>query len=41
MPVQLLLDKTGMARYAHYERDMTDISTNTEMLSLIDEINAD
>ena len=40
MPAQLLVDKAGIARYAHYGQDMTDIPTNTDMLALIDEINA-
>ena len=40
MPAQLLVDKAGMVRCVHYGRNMADISTNAEMLALIDEINA-
>ena len=40
MPAQLVVDKTGMVRYVCYGHDMTDIPTNTEMLAIIDEINA-
>jgi peroxiredoxin len=40
MPAQLLVDKQGSVRYIQYGVDMTDIPTNTEMLALIDEINA-
>lgn len=39
MPAQLLVDKTGMVRFIHYGNDMTDIPSNAEMLSLIDEVN--
>ncbi len=39
MPAQLLVDKAGMARFIHYGRDMSDIPSNTEMLTLIDGIN--
>jgi len=39
MPAQLLVDKTGMARFVHYGNDMTDIPRNSEMLALIDEVN--
>jgi peroxiredoxin Q/BCP len=40
MPAQLLVDKTGMVRFMHYGNDMTDIPSNTEMLTLIDKINS-
>ena len=40
MPAQLLVDKTGMVRFMHYGNDMTDIPSNAEMLTLIDEINS-
>ena len=39
MPAQVLIDKAGMARYIHYGRAMSDISSNAQMLVLIDEIN--
>jgi peroxiredoxin len=39
MPAQVLVDKAGMARYIHYGHDMSDIPANSEILTLIDEIN--
>jgi peroxiredoxin len=41
MPAQVLVDKNGMARFIHYGHDMADIPTTSEMLALIDEINAE
>jgi peroxiredoxin len=40
MPAQMLVDKDGLVRFLHYGRDMTDIPSNPEMLSLIDALNA-
>ena len=40
MPAQVLIDKTGVARYVHYGHSMSDIPTNEEILALGDEINA-
>ncbi len=40
MPAQVLIDKAGIARYAHYGHDMQDIPENAELLALADEINA-
>ena len=40
MPAQVLVDKNGIARYVHYGHDMTDIPQNTELLALIDRLNA-
>src|SRR5512137_749788 len=40
MPAQVLIDKTGTARFVHYGHDMTDIPENAEILALADEINA-
>jgi peroxiredoxin Q/BCP len=39
MPAQVLVDKAGIARFAHYGHDMSDIPPNEEMLALADEIN--
>jgi peroxiredoxin len=39
MPAQVLVDRTGMARFIHYGHDMTDIPKNEEMLALIDSLN--
>jgi len=35
MPAQLIIDKNGMARYVHYGHSMMDIPKNTEILSII------
>ena len=40
MPAQVLIDKSGLARYAHYGHDMQDIPDNAELLALADEVNA-
>ena len=40
LPAQILVDKVGKARSIHYGQDMTDIPSNSEMLALLDEINA-
>lgn len=36
MPAQVLVDKSGNARFVHYGHEMSDIPSNTELLSLID-----
>jgi peroxiredoxin len=36
MPAQVLVDKSGRARFVHYGHDMTDIPPTAEMLGLID-----
>ena len=38
MPAQVLVDKSGIARYVHYGNSMSDIPTNDELLSLVDEL---
>jgi len=38
MPAQVLVDKTGTARFVHYGHDMSDIPKNPEMLALIDSL---
>ena len=35
MPAQVLIDKTGVARFVHYGHDMSDIPTTEEMLAQI------
>ena len=40
MPAQVLIDKTGVARFVHYGHDMRDIPANAEILALGDEINS-
>ena len=36
MPAQVLVDKKGIARFAHYGHDMSDIPANEELFTLID-----
>jgi peroxiredoxin len=40
MPAQVLIDKTGAARFVHYGHSMADIPENMELLALIDQLNA-
>lgn len=40
MPAQVLVDKTGVARFAHYGHAMSDIPENSEMFELIDALEA-
>jgi peroxiredoxin len=40
MPAQVLIDKTGTARFVHYGHSMSDIPRNEEILALIDEVNS-
>lgn len=37
MPAQVLIDKTGIARFVHYGKSMADIPENEEILALVDE----
>ena len=39
MPAQVLIDKTGLARFVHYGHSMSDIPENAEMIALIEQIN--
>jgi peroxiredoxin Q/BCP len=39
MPAQVIVDKTGRARYVHYGHSMSDIPPNAELLELLDKIN--
>lgn len=38
MPAQVLVDKSGVARFVHYGHDMRDIPKTQEMLDLIDSL---
>ena len=40
MPAQVIVDKAGMARFVHYGHSMSDIPENSEVLGLLDQINA-
>jgi peroxiredoxin Q/BCP len=35
MPAQMLIDKSGMLRYAHYGHSMMDIPSNEDIFNLI------
>jgi len=39
MPAQVLVDKEGIARFVHYGKSMSDIPSNEELLTLVDEVN--
>ena len=39
MPAQVLVDKTGLARFVHYGHSMADIPPNAELLELLDSLN--
>ena len=41
MPAQVLIDVDGIVREIHYGRSMSDIPTNEELLSLLDNLNHD
>jgi peroxiredoxin Q/BCP len=41
MPAQVLVDKSGTARLAHYGRSMSDFPSNEEWLDRLDELNAE
>jgi peroxiredoxin len=38
MPAQVIVDKTGVARFVHYGHAMSDIPENSELLGLLDEL---
>jgi len=40
MPAQVIVDKQGVARFVHYGHSMADIPANTEVLALLDALNA-
>jgi peroxiredoxin len=39
MPALLIIDKDGKIRYSHYGESMSDISSNQEVLSVLDALN--
>ncbi len=41
MPAQVLVDKSGIARFVHYGHSMSDIPPNEELLGLLDELQAE
>lgn len=40
MPAQVIIDKQGITRYAHYGHAMSDIPENSELLSILAELNS-
>lgn len=38
MPAQVIVDKTGVARFVHYGHSMSDIPENDELFQLLDKI---
>jgi peroxiredoxin len=41
MPAQVIVDRTGVARFTHYGHSMADIPANSEVLALLDQMNAE
>ena len=39
MPAQVIIDKSGVARFVHYGHSMEDIPPNSEVLEILDQIN--
>jgi peroxiredoxin len=38
LPCQMIIDKTGILRFVHYGRSMSDIPSNSEILELLETI---
>ncbi len=36
LPAQMIIDKSGMLRYAHYGTSMSDIPSNREILTILE-----
>ena len=41
MPAQVIVDKAGVARFVHYGHSMSDIPDNSELLGLLDQLDAE
>ena len=41
MPAQVVVDKSGMTRFAHYGHAMSDIPDNQELLELLQALNTE
>ena len=39
LPAQVIVDKSGQVRYAHYGRSMADIPRDDEILAVLDQLN--
>jgi len=40
MPAQVIVNKAGIARFVHYGHSMSDLPKNSELLELLDQLNA-
>jgi peroxiredoxin Q/BCP len=41
LPAQVIIDKAGIVRYAHFGKSMSDIPDNDELLSLLDKLSSE
>jgi peroxiredoxin Q/BCP len=41
MPAQVIIDRAGIARFAHYGKSMTDIPENQEIIAILEELNCE
>ncbi len=41
LPAQMIIDKSGMLRYAHYGTSMSDIPSNREILTILEKVTSD
>ena len=41
LPAQVIVDKGGQVRYAHYGRSMSDIPPTDELLDILDQLNSE
>jgi peroxiredoxin Q/BCP len=41
MPAQVIVDRKGVARFAHYGHSMSDIPDNRELLEILDGLKDD
>jgi peroxiredoxin Q/BCP len=39
MPAQVIIDKSGTARFVHYGHSMSDIPENSEVFDMLDQLN--
>ena len=39
LPAQVIVDKSGTIRYAHYGRSMADLPSNDQLFALLDQLN--
>ena len=41
MPAQMIVDKKGMLRFVHYGQNMSDIPSNKDVLTILDDLQAE